>query len=289
MDSRKAPVSKEVRRPETSRREIGPAWRMVTEKFVGCTVRTPSAGEVILPVRGKPWAENFYAKEDRCGPAVFTDAQGICRPHLWAHDHAQAPAPAFSKPHAHDLRFRRETIPELVRCWTKSQRGRNQINQRRSLLQGHPRQIAIASDLSASAIAGERAASNPRPEAVSECARWLQFHDRWLSQPRHGEEVEDALFAACTGKNRRVVLANLNNPRSGTPRGWLAIQPRIPWQDYKRDTWLEKYVSYAGQHISNSSTLSGPRRAAGPVAPEGARRACVPEPWKYRRSRAKTR
>src|SRR5437016_2093914 len=68
MDSRKAPVSKEVRRPETSRREIGPAWLMVAEKFVSCTVRTPSAGEVILPVSGKQCAENFYAKEDRCGP-----------------------------------------------------------------------------------------------------------------------------------------------------------------------------------------------------------------------------
>src|SRR6266568_9182399 len=94
MDSRRAPVSKEVRRPETSRREIGPAWRMVTEKFVGCTVRTPLAGEVILPVRGKPCAENFYAKEDRCGPgSVHRCARNLSPAPIGASPRARSQVP----------------------------------------------------------------------------------------------------------------------------------------------------------------------------------------------------
>src|SRR5260370_12498253 len=81
--------------------------------------------------------------------ALFNDAEGICRSQLLAHNHAQTPAPAFRKPHANDLKFRRETIQELVRCRMESQRRRDEIDKRRSLLQGNAWKIAIASDLSA--------------------------------------------------------------------------------------------------------------------------------------------
>jgi len=78
---------------------------------------------------------------------VVTDAEEICRSQLLAHDHAQAPAPAFREPHAHDLKFRRETIQELVRCRMESQRRRDEIDKRRSLLQGNAWKIAVAGDL----------------------------------------------------------------------------------------------------------------------------------------------
>src|SRR5713226_3137159 len=175
---------------------------MVTEKFVGCNVPSRSAGGVILPVELRPRAKKLGLNDvDR---AVFTDAEGIHRSQLLAHDHAQPAAPAFRKPHAHDLKFRREAIQEMVRCRMESQRRRDEINKWRSLLQGDSWEIAIASDLSALQLpANAQPVIRSLKRQVNVLAG-LQFNDRQLSQSRHGEEVENAVFAARIGKNLSV-------------------------------------------------------------------------------------
>jgi len=77
---------------------------MVIEKFVGCTVRTRSAGEDILPAGYRPCAENLGKKvvEKRGAPLV----RGIRRTALLAQHDAQAAPPALGKTHAHDFEFR---------------------------------------------------------------------------------------------------------------------------------------------------------------------------------------
>jgi len=64
-------------------------------------------------------------------------------------DYVQSPAPAFSKAHARDLKFRREIFQKIIRCRMESQGGRDEIDERRGLLQSDPLKITIASDLSA--------------------------------------------------------------------------------------------------------------------------------------------
>jgi hypothetical protein len=71
------------------------------------------------------------------------------RSELLAHDHAQSPAPAFGKAHARDLKFRREIFQTIIRCRMESQGGRNEIDERRRLLQSDPLKITIALDFAA--------------------------------------------------------------------------------------------------------------------------------------------
>ena len=108
---------------------MGPAWRIVMEKFVGCTVRTRSAREDILPARQPLCAENLLKKKI-VGKRGAPLTHGIpCRLLLAQHD-AQAAAPAFGKTHANNLDFRREIIQEIVGCGMESQRRRYEIYER---------------------------------------------------------------------------------------------------------------------------------------------------------------
>ncbi len=136
--------------------------------------------------------------------ALFNDAEGICRSQLLAHNHAQTPAPAFRKPHANDLKFRRETIQELVRCRMESQRRRDEIDKRRSLLQGNAWKIAIASDLSALQLPANTQPVIRGLKRQVNVLGGLQFNDRQSSQSRNGEEVENTVFATRIGKNLSV-------------------------------------------------------------------------------------
>jgi hypothetical protein len=106
-----------------------PAWRIVIEKFVGCTVRTRSAGEDILPARQPLCAENLRKKKvvGKWGAPLM---RGTLRAQLLAQHDAQAAAPAFGKTHANNLDFRREIGQEIVGCWMESQRRRHEIYER---------------------------------------------------------------------------------------------------------------------------------------------------------------
>ena len=68
---------------------------------------------------------------------------------LLAHYHAESAAPAFSQTHANNREFRREITQEIVRRWMEAQRGGNEIDEWRCLLQFNSRKIAVASDVSA--------------------------------------------------------------------------------------------------------------------------------------------
>jgi hypothetical protein len=66
MESRSAPVSKEVNRPETSTSETTPAWRILIEKLASVTVHALSAGGIILPAEQGSERKNSE-KEGVCG------------------------------------------------------------------------------------------------------------------------------------------------------------------------------------------------------------------------------
>jgi len=54
---------------------------------------------------------------------------------LLAHDHAQAPAPAFSEPHAQNFELRGEVTQYFIGRRMEAQRRSHEIDQRRRLLQ----------------------------------------------------------------------------------------------------------------------------------------------------------
>src|SRR5438045_9705969 len=101
----------------------------------------------------------------------------------------------------------------------ESQRRRHKINERRSLLQSNAWKITIASDLPTLQLA-----SNAQPivrglQRQMNVLAGLQFDNRQPSGARHGEQVENAVFAPPLGStcpqtnrcssqaSRRVVLS----------------------------------------------------------------------------------
>src|SRR5882762_1361005 len=158
MESRRAPTSKEVRRPDTSTRETGPACRMMTEKFVGCTVHTLSAGEDILPVRQRPCAGNSQDKNGVDGTAIVGSRNS---PHTVTGAGPRARSPVPGKDNSRDRRLwdeiavpapqdRRAAKPAAKQCPENNR-----------------------SDRSLRFVAAvERAANNPRLATADGCARW---------------------------------------------------------------------------------------------------------------------
>jgi hypothetical protein len=130
--------------------------------------------------------------------------RGIRPSGLLAHDHGQPAMPAFGQAHAHNLKFRAEIIQEIVRCRMKSQCRRNKIDERRSLLQGNPWKITVASNLSALQLP-----SNAQPivrnlQRQMNVLAGLQFYNAKPSGTRHGQEIENTVFSAGIGKNLSV-------------------------------------------------------------------------------------
>src|SRR6266436_6233096 len=77
MESRSAPVSNEVKRPETSTSETKPAWRILIEKFASVTVHALSAGGIILPAEQGNGRKN-YEKEVVCGEGCWFNDTDCC-------------------------------------------------------------------------------------------------------------------------------------------------------------------------------------------------------------------
>ena len=75
------------------------------------------------------------------------------RKSLLTHHDPEAAAPAFGKAHANDFQIGREIFQALVRSGMKSQRGRNQVDERSRLLQGDAGKIAVTRDFSALQLA----------------------------------------------------------------------------------------------------------------------------------------
>lgn len=95
-------------------------------------------------------------------------------------------------------------MQKMVCCGMESQRRRHQIDERRRLLQRDPWEISIAGDFSAYQLPANA-------EPIVRCLQrqmnvlaGFQFNDRQPSGARHGEEVENAVFASGIGKNLRV-------------------------------------------------------------------------------------
>ena len=91
--------------------------------------------------------------------------RAIHRSDLLAHDHAQSPALTFRQAHARDHKFRREIFQKIIRYRMESQGGRDEIDERRDLLQSDPLKITIASDLSALQLP-----ANTQP--IVPCLQW---------------------------------------------------------------------------------------------------------------------
>src|ERR1700682_710912 len=86
----------------------------------------------------------------------------------------------------------------------ESKRGRDEIDERRSLLQSDPLKIAVASDLSALQLPANAQPIVRSLQRQMDVLAGLQFNDRQSAGTSHGEEVENAVFAPGIGKNLSV-------------------------------------------------------------------------------------
>src|SRR5258708_25606406 len=86
----------------------------------------------------------------------------------------------------------------------ESQRGRDEIDKRRSLLQNNAWKIAIASDLSALQLPANRQPIIRSLQRQMYVLASLEFNDRQPPGTRHGKEIENAVFTPGIGKNLRV-------------------------------------------------------------------------------------
>src|SRR5260370_1884956 len=85
----------------------------------------------------------------------------------------------------------------------ESQRRRHQIDKRRSLLQSASWKIAVASDLSALQLPANAQPIIRSLQRQMDVLTGLQFNDGQPSGTRHGDEIENAVFASRIGKNLR--------------------------------------------------------------------------------------
>src|SRR5258708_24021909 len=86
----------------------------------------------------------------------------------------------------------------------ESQRGRDEIDKRRSLLQNNAWKIAIASDLSALQLPANTQPIIRSLQREMDVLASLEFNDRQPPGTRHGKEIKNAVFTPGIGKNLGV-------------------------------------------------------------------------------------
>src|ERR1700682_4844937 len=86
----------------------------------------------------------------------------------------------------------------------ESKRGRDEIDERRSLLQSDPLKIAVASDLSALQLPANAQPIVRSLQRQMDVLAGLQFNDRQSAGTSHGEEVENAVLRPGIGKHMSV-------------------------------------------------------------------------------------
>src|ERR1700674_1461252 len=128
---------------------------------------------------------------------------------LLAHHDAESVAPAFREAHANDLQFRQQIFQELVGGGMKSQRGRNQVNEWRNLLQFDAGEIAVTSDFSAMQMTPNAQPVVGGLQGQVNVLAGFQFDDGQLSRTRDGEEIENSVFAAGIGEYLSVDEARI--------------------------------------------------------------------------------
>ena len=128
------------------------------------TVQALSGGRKSFYLWNRGREENIPEKQKACvnSKNVASSAR-MPAESLLTHDDAEAAAPAFRKAHANDLQIGRKIFQELVRSGMKSQRGRDEVNERSGLLQFDAGKIAVASDFSALQTGAGCAANSRRP------------------------------------------------------------------------------------------------------------------------------
>src|SRR5260370_711749 len=92
----------------------------------------------------------------------------------------------------------------MVRCRMESQRWRDQIDQRRSLLQSNPWKVAVAGDLSVLQLPANVEPIVGGLQRQMNMLVGFQFNDRQPSGTRHSEEVQNAMLASRIRKNLSV-------------------------------------------------------------------------------------
>ncbi len=122
----------------------------------------------------------------------------------WRITTRKAASPAFGKAHAHDLQFRGQIIQEIVGCGMESQCRRHKIDERRSLLQNYSLKITIASDLTALQLPSYTQPIVRGLQWQMNVLTGLQFNNRKPSGARYSQQIENAVFSACIGKNLGV-------------------------------------------------------------------------------------
>src|SRR6266436_7674912 len=153
MESRSAPVSNEVSRPETSTSETRPDWRILMEKSAMVTVQALSGGRKPFYLWNRRGTSNI-PKKQKIVKEMLVQLRRVPSGNLQlAHHYAESAAPAFREAHANDFQIGREIFQELVGGGVKSQRGRDHINERRGLLQRNAGKIAVTSNFSALQLA----------------------------------------------------------------------------------------------------------------------------------------
>ncbi len=142
----------------------------------------------------------------------------------------------------------------------ESQRGGHEIDDRRSLLQCDPLKITIASDRSALQLPANAQPIVRGLQRQMDVLAGLQFNDRQPAGTRHGEEVENAVFASDIGKNLSVDESPIEHRIDA--RDVLAnngFQPAL------RLGAVEQMASIAGERVAMNfqimqKTLQGAKR-----------------------------
>src|SRR5260370_5120360 len=127
----------------------------------------------------------------------------------------------------------------------ESQRWRDEINNRCSLLQFNSGKIAIARDFSALQLS-----ANAQPivrclQRQMQVLAGLQFNDRQPPGTRYGEEVEDAVFVAGIGKNLSV-----NKPLIEHGINARDVLANDGFQPALRLSAVERMARIAGQRVA---------------------------------------
>jgi hypothetical protein len=123
---------------------------------------------------------------------------------LLAHHHTESAAPAFGEAHANDFQIGRKIFQELVCSGMKSQRGRNQVDERSRFLQCDPGEIAVASNFSAQQLSPDAEPVVRGLQGKVNVLAGFQFDDREPARARDREKIENAVFAAGIGENLSV-------------------------------------------------------------------------------------
>src|SRR5207245_3149928 len=94
-----------------------------------------------------------------------------------------------------DFQLRREIAQDDVRCRMESQRGSDQIDERRGLQQRQARKVAVARDLAILLLAANAQPIIGRLQRQMNVLAGFQLNNRQPPSTRHGEKIENAVFS----------------------------------------------------------------------------------------------